>query len=120
MFKWTYRRLRQKIEVGNQQVKDEFQNFLRECCEGAGRNFEEEFGEQPQPLSTETANSPAPSTLADTDIPPTDDIPEQARNLRSEMSDQLSAPNTPSSQDSKTSTRLTISLSNELILNVIK
>lgn len=113
LFKWTYRRLRQKIEMGNQHVKDEFQNFLSKCCEEAGRNFEEEFGEHPQPVSTETANSSAPSVLADTDRPPTDDIPEQAKNLQSEMPDQLNQTNTPSSRDNKTGTHV-ISLFDEL------
>ena len=64
-------------------------------------------------MSTETANSPAPSILADTDIPPTDDIPEQDQNLQSEMSDQLNQTNTPSSQDNKTGTHV-ISLFNKL------
>lgn len=36
LFKWTYRRLQKKIEMGNQHTRDEFQNFLRKCCEGAG------------------------------------------------------------------------------------
>ena len=92
-------------------MKDEFQNFLRKCCEEAGRNFEEEFGETPQPVSTETANSPAPPVLADTDIPLTDDIPEQAQNLQSEMSDQVNQTET-SSPDNKTGTHA-ISLCNE-------
>lgn len=87
--------------MGNQHGKDEFQNFLRNCCEEAGRTFEEEFGEHPQRVSNETANSPAPP---DTDIPPPDDIPKQAQNLQSEMSDQLNQINTPPSQDNKTGT----------------
>lgn len=64
LFKWTYRRLRQKIEMANPQVKDEFHNFLRKCYEEAGKNFEQEFGEQPEEVSPETEN-PAPSAPAD-------------------------------------------------------
>ena len=62
--------------MGNQHMKDEFQNVLRKCRE-AGRDFELQFGEHPQPVSTETAHSKVPSVLANIDIPPTDDIPEQ-------------------------------------------
>ena len=90
--------------MGNQHMKDEFQNVLRKCRE-AGRDFELQFGEHPQPVSTETANSPAPPVLADTDIPPTDDIPEQARNLQNEMSDQANQTNT-SSPDNNTGTHV--------------
>lgn len=91
--------------MGNQHAgKDDFQNFLRNCCEEAGRNFKEEFGEHPQRVSNETVNSPAPPVPAATDTPPADDIPEQAQNLQSEMSDQLNQINTPSSQDNKTAT----------------
>lgn len=105
LFKWNNRRLRQKIEMGKQHRKDDFQNLLRNCCEEAGRTFKEEFGEHPQRESNETANSPAPPV-------PSDDIPKQTQNLQSEMSDQLNNINTPPSQDNKTGTYV-ISLFNK-------
>ena len=88
--------------MGNQHRNDEFQNLVSKCCDEAGRNLEEEFGEHPQPVSKETGNSPAPPVPADRDIPPTEDISEMAQNLQSEMSEQLNQINTPSSQDNKT------------------
>lgn len=110
LFKWTYRRLREKIEMGTPHVKDEFQNFLRKCCEEADKNFEEEFGEQPEAVTRGTVN-PEPSALADTDIPPTDENPEQARNLQSEIvPDQGNQTNSPSSEDDEIGTSVIPSL----------
>lgn len=108
--KWTYRRLRVKIEMGNPHVKDEFQNFLHKFCEEGDKNFEEEFGEQPEAVNPGTVN-PGPSALADTDIPPTDENPEQARNLQREIvSHQGNQTNSPSSQDGKIGTSVIPSL----------
>lgn len=47
LFKWSYRRMREKIEQGEH--AGEFLKFVRSCFAEVGRDYTEEFGEQSEP-----------------------------------------------------------------------
>ena len=84
LFKWSYRRLREKIELGEQ--TREFVKFVKSCFTEVGRDYCKEFGEmqtqiqtdescgQPMPASTPLA-SVQPSVPANSEGPVTTEQP---------------------------------------------
>ena len=81
LFKWSYRRLREKIEQGDQSAN--FLKFVHSCFVDVGRNYVEEFGEHPyntpvtdspQPDDTPVTGRPQPADIEVAELPQPADI----------------------------------------------
>ena len=94
LFKWSYRRLREKIE--QQDKSGDFVTFVQDCFAKAGRSYCDEFGGQP-PDTQSVTNTPLQTDCTATDrIQPIETSTSSPLRLHdSPLADRSQSPDTP-------------------------